>query len=244
VMRDRSTGAEFMLASHELVAEGAGSLWPQFSPDGSRIVYRAYTDTFASYTVSTEGGAPHLLVPTSKLHLASDWSRDGNQIIGECTPLTDGICAADPATGATHALLKDAKGDLLLYPSFSWDQKWVTFMLRRAGRTTIVAAPAHADGSLAEEASWVRISPENDEATRPHFSPDGASIFYAFVRKTIMEVVRQRLDPVTKNPIGPPAKIASAPFSGPGQFIITVSRDRLFFNTDEIRSNIWMTRLE
>ena len=243
VMRERSTGAETVLASHELLSEGNGSLWPQISPDALQVVYRAYAATFGTYIVSIEGGAPGLLAPTTRLNLASDWFPDGRQIIGECRPLSDGICATDPANGATHAILKDNQGGYLLYPSFSWDGKWVTFMLRRAGRTTICTTTVHSDGTLAGEASWVRISPENEKAARPHFSPDGSSIFFALVRKTTMEVVRQKLDSVTKKPMGEPAKIASAPFSGPGQFIISVSRDRLFFNTDEIRSNVWTTRL-
>jgi Tol biopolymer transport system component len=244
VMRDRSTGAESVLASHELVAEGAGSLWPQISPGGTQIVYRAYDTTFATYAISTEGGAPHVLVPTTKLHLGSDWSPDGRRIIGECSPLVEGICATDPSSGATNPLLKDAKGGYLLYPTFSWDGKWVTFMLRRDRGTIVCATPVRADGTLAGETEWVRISPEAEQATRPHFSPDGNSIFYAIARKTAMEVVSQKLDSLTKKPLGQPAKIASAPFSGPGQFIISVSRDRLFFNTDEIRSNIWMARLD
>jgi serine/threonine protein kinase len=244
VARDRASGAESVLAVHELLSEGAGSLWPQISPEGSQIVYRAYADTFGTYAVSTDGGAPRLWIPLSKLGLATDWSADGKTIIGECTPRTEGICAADPASGETRVLLKDAKGGLLLYPSFSWDGKWITFMLRRAGKTVICATPVGSGDTPRPEADWVRISPENDQATRPRFSPDGAGIFYALVRKTTMEIVRQKLDPASKRPMGEPAKIASAPFSGPGQFIIGVTRDRLFFNTDEIRSNIWMTRLE
>jgi Tol biopolymer transport system component len=35
-----------------------------------------------------------------------------------------------------------------------------------------------------------------------------------------------------------------ATHAGYGQNIVTVTRDRVFFNTDEVRSNIWMTRLE
>ena len=185
-----------------------------------------------------------MLVPTTKLHLVSDWSPDGKRVIGECSPMVDGICATDPSSGATNALLKDAKGGYLLYPTFSWDGKWVTFMLRRASGTVVCVTPVRADGTLAGETEWVRISPETEQATRPHFSPDGTSIFYAIARKTVMEVVSQKLDSLTKKPLGQPTKIASAPFSRPGQFIISVSRDRLFFNIDEIRSNIWMTRLD
>ena len=243
VMHDRQTGAETVLATHNLLSEGAGSLWPQISPDGARVVYRAYTDVFGAYIVSAEGGAPRLLAPIKSLNLATDWSPDGKRILGECGT-HNGICQVDPASGAVTMLLKDSGGGLLLYPSYSWDGKWVTFMRRRSGSTVICAAPVHNDGTLAGESDWVRISPENDQATRPRFAPDGASLFYAVVRKPTMELMKQKLDPATKHPMGDPVKVAKAPFSGPGQFLITVTRDRLFYNTDEIRSNIWMTKLE
>ena len=59
-----------------------------------------------------------------------------------------------------------------------------------------------------------------------------------------MELVKRKLDPASKRPVGEPVKVVSLPFSGAGEFMISVTRDRLFFHTDEIRSNIWMTRLE
>jgi len=244
ILRDRVAGTETVLAMHDVVTEGAGSFWPQVSPDGSQVVYRAYTDTWGQYLVSAESGAPRLLATVLKFRLASDWSPDGKRIIGECAPLTEGICELDPASGTVRKLLKDPQGGELLYPSFSWDGKWVAFMRRRSGKTAICATPVRADGTLAGEADWVPISPETEQASRPRFSPEGSSMYYEVVRRPTIELVKQKLDPAGKRPVGGPLKVASLPFSGPGEFMIGVTRDRLFFNTDEIRSNIWMTRLE
>jgi Tol biopolymer transport system component len=265
VFRDRNTGSETILAAHDVVFRG--SLWPQISPDGKRVIYRIalYTSgspritppsstvfsSFASiglriYLISTEGGAPHLLLQglDRGFALASDWRPDGERVIGECALISSGICELDPATGTPHLLLNDPQGGELLYPSFSWDGKWVAFMVRRGGRTGIALTPVRQDGSLAGEAQWVRISPEGVNSSRPRFAPDGSSMYYLIGNGPEESVIRQKLDPITKTRLGEPMKLASVRFSGTGVRLIAVSRDRLFFNTSEVHSNVWSTPIE
>ena len=127
----------------------------------------------------------------------------------------------------------------LLYPSWSWDGGWVAFMKRRAGRTSISATPVR-EGRLGGEESWIDIALSGE---RPRFSPDGASIFYEHAN----ELLRQKLEPATKRPLGEPVSLAQIPsvFSRAAPInLVCVSRDRVFFNTYEVRSNVWMTRLE
>ncbi|MGH9387305.1 MAG: hypothetical protein ACRD2N_23805 [Vicinamibacterales bacterium] len=75
-------------------------------------------------------------------------------------------------------------------------------------------------------------------------------MFYQLIRGNVVTIVRQRLDPVTKRPISDPIPLASVLNVPPSvlniglQYVITVTRDRLFYNTAEIRSNVWMTRIE
>ena len=248
VLRERTTGTETVLAANEVALSGAGSFWPQVSPDGKRVVYRAITSlpggklVSGGYLVSTEGGASRLLV-SQDFTLASDWSPDGTRVIGECSPFSKGICELNPATGKVHGLLKDPHGELL-YPSFSWDGKWVAFMRRRAGRTEIDATPVRDDGSLAGEAEWIRISLEDVNASRPRFAPDGSSLYYLIVRGSSVALIRQKLDPASKKPSGDLVQLTSIPFSGPGVSLISVTRDRVFYNTSEVRSNVWMTNIE
>jgi eukaryotic-like serine/threonine-protein kinase len=252
VMRDRMTGAETVLATHDVFGEGAGSFWPQVSPDGTLIIYRALVPNRPSqYLVSAGGGEARAAVPASTFNLAGDWFPDGRRVIGECAPTElglpgamFGICDLDPATGMVRRLLKAARGDELLSPSLSWDGKWVSFMLRRSGRTVICATPVRPDGTVASEADWIQISPENADASRPRFSPDGTTIYYELKRKGTLILVKQKLDPTTKRTLEQPLQLAQVEISGNVQNIVTVTRDRVFFNTDEIRSNIWVTRLE
>jgi Tol biopolymer transport system component len=243
VLRDRAAGTETVLAAHDVALLGAGSFFPQVSPDGKRVIYRAFTNPPGIYLVSTDGGASHFL-GLRDFGLASDWSPDGTRVIGECNPVSNGICQLDPATDKVRGLLKDPQGGELLYPSFSWDGKWVAFMLRRGGRTVIGVTPVRGDGSLAGEAEWIRISSEDINASRPRFAPDGSSLYYLIARGSSMMLMRQKLDPDSKRPSGDAVQLAPIPFSGAGVSLISVTRDRLFFNTSEVRSNVWMTNIE
>jgi Tol biopolymer transport system component len=202
VLHDRNTRTETVLAAHDVLLSGVGSFWPQISPDGKRVIYRIFTDPRGSphsadafsriagggiYVIPTEGGAPRLLVPglDRGFALASDWRPDGERVIGECGVVSGGICELDPRTGNPHLLLTDPQGGQLLYPSFSWDGKWVVFMLRRGGRTGIAVTPVRQDGSLADEAQWVLISPEGVNSSRPCFAPDGSSIYYLVACRSV-----------------------------------------------------------
>jgi WD40-like Beta Propeller Repeat len=266
VLHDRNTRNETILAAHDVVLSGVGSFWPQISPDGKRVIYRIVTYPHGSprttppsagafslgaiYMIPTEGGAPRVLVPglDRGFALVSDWRPDGERVIGECGLVSGGICELDPRTKNPHLLLSDPQGGQLLYPSFSWDGKWVVFMLRRGGRTGIVVTPVHQDGTLAGEGQWVRISTEGVNGSRPRFAPDGSSIYYLNVDDLIgggaETVIRQKLDPISKKPAGEPMPLASVRFSGPGVSLIAVSRDRIFFNTSEVHSNVWRTPIE
>jgi Tol biopolymer transport system component len=245
VVRDRNRGIETVIAVHQFAIGGIGSLWPQVSPDGTRVIYRAITNPPGHYLVSTGGGPPKFLIAREDFNLASDWFPDGKRVIGECLPITDGICELDPEVGKARGILKDPQGGELLYPSFSWDGTWVAFMRRRAGRTVISVTPVRNDGSLAGEAEWVQISSDTANASRPRFSPDGSAIFYEVVEGSIRVLVKQRVDPVNKRPMGELMRLATVRQPDASIFsIVTVTRDRVFFNTLERHSNLWMTQIE
>jgi Tol biopolymer transport system component len=252
VLRDRGRGTETVLASHSVVREGSGSFWPQVAPDGARVIYRVNVDASANrqYLISSDGGAPRLLAASKAFSLASDWSADGKRVIGECFPVAKGACELFPDTDSAKLLFNDPRGGEVLAPSFSWDGRWVAFMLRRAGRTLIYAASVDEAGSVAGEDRWVRISPEDGDAGRPRFSPDGSSVFYHQIRGSVVRLVRQRIDASTRQPLGDPQPLAAilnipqTVFNIALQYVVTVSKDRVFFNTAEIRSNVWMTKVE
>jgi Tol biopolymer transport system component len=245
VLRDRIGRTETPIAVHEVLMGGVGSLWPQVSPDGSQVVYRAITDTPGHYRVATSGGTPKFVIAATKFGLASDWSGDGRRVIGECAPAADGICEVDLDVGQARVILKDQQGGQLLYPSYSWDGSWVTFMLRRAGQTLISITPVR-NGSLLGESDWVRVSSPTANASRPRFSPDGAAIYYELVEESTRVLVKQKVDPATKQPRGNPVRLATVRQSADLSIIctVTVTNDRVFFNTADTRSNVWARKIE
>jgi Tol biopolymer transport system component len=251
VSRDTATGAETILATHENIFP-VGSIWIQTAPDGSQVTYRVLgPQNSGHYLLSMTGGSPRFLQSIKEFNVASDWFPDGRRILGECTPTSAGLCALDPVTGSVTKLLRDAKGELL-FPSWSWDGKWLTFMRRRARRTVVCVAPVHQDGSFGAEAEWIEISPPDSSSTRPRFGPDGNSIFYLSNEKGVLTLVRQELDPATKHARGPAAQLAPvqvfpstlAYSIGASNSVVGVSSTRVYFNAIDVRSNVWMTSIE
>ena len=109
-----------------------------------------------------------------------------------------------------------------------------------------MATPVRTDGSLADEANWVRISSETVNAARPRFSPDGSAIYYEVVEESIRLLVKQKVDPTTKRPLGEPMQLARVRQADDLSVIcvITVTHDRVFFNTVDTHANVWMTQIE
>jgi Tol biopolymer transport system component len=246
VLQDRARDTETILASHEVRLEGAGSLWPQLSPDGRNVIYRIGTE---EYLIATEGGSPKQLASSSAINLVSDWSPDGTRAIGECSPVTRGICELIPDTDTTRLLLADPSGGQLLAPSFSPDGRWVAFMRRKDGRTRVTITAVSADGTLRGPEAWIAVSQPDGEGGRPRFSPDGAALVYQLTRGSVMTIVRHRLDPATKMPAGEPVTLASVQNIPPSVFniglqnVLAVTKDRVFYNAADIRSNVWSTHI-
>ena len=250
ILRDRASGTETVLASHRVRLEDSGSLWPQISPDARRVIYRTALETTDRYIVSTEGGTTRRLAAASDFNVVSDWAPDGRRVIGECLRVARGICELVLDQGAARPILSDPKGGELLYPSFSWDGGWMTFMLRRGQRTQVMVTPVNANGTPAGSDRWVVVSPDGANGNRSRFSPEGDAIYYHLTRGSVVSLVRQALDPTTKRAIGNPSPLApiqnipQSVFNVGLQNVIAVTRTRIFYNNAETHSNVWATRLE
>jgi hypothetical protein len=250
VLRDRSRHTEVVLDSHTVRLEGGGSFWPQLSPDARHVVYRVNLENESlMYRVSTEGGASRQLAASKVFSLASDWAPDGSHLIGECRPVTRGICRLDLEADQARVLVESARGEQLLYPSYSWDGRWIALMRRRPEETAAMIAPVNDDGSVADSSRWIRVSPEGADAQRPRFTRDGATLFYLLTRGNVTRLVRQSLDPTTKRPSGDPIPLAPVLNIPQGVFnialqnVVSVTEEHVFYNTAELRANVWMTRL-
>jgi hypothetical protein len=123
-------------------------------------------------------------------------------------------------------------------------------MRRQSGRTAIVITSVNDDASLAGNDAWFAISSDDVDGARPRFSPDGSAVFYLQTRGNVMTLVRQAVDVKARKAIGSPVHVANVQnipqsvFNIGLQNVLTVTRDRVFFNTAEVRSNVWMTKIE
>jgi hypothetical protein len=252
VARELASGAETVIASHELNPGGIGSFWTQVSPDASQAVYRMNSGlaNVGHCLVSLTGGAPRCLAMQARFSLASGWRADGKRVLGECE---DGaICEMDPADWSVRQIVHKPAGELLLYPSYSWDGKWMAFMQRGGGTTVIAMAPVRDDGTVAPQSEWVRISPpEVKAAARPRFTSDGKLLFYIRNEGGVQHLVRQPVDLAAGRAGGPPVVFASvqifpawfADSIGSPTSTVEVSKSRVYFNSVELRGNVWTTSL-
>ena len=83
-------------------------------------------------------------------------------------------------------------------------------------------------------------------ATRPRFSPDGSAIYYQVVNESIRVLVKQKIDPATKRPVGEVMRLVRVRQPDDLSVIatVTVTRERVFFNTVEMHGNLWATKIE
>jgi serine/threonine protein kinase len=251
VSRDLLTGAESVIASHDVVP-GPGSFWSALSPDRSQVIYRvpqSMTD-IRQCLLSLGGGSPRCRQTLLRFSLASSWRPDGARILGECE--RGAICEMDPSDFSVRLLVPKPADAELLFPSYSWDGKWMIFMHRSGGITAIVMARVGNDGSLAPQAEWVRVSPPDVKAaSRPRFTEDGKIVFYIRNDGGVQHLVRQRIDPASGRSLAPPIDVAAvqiyagwyADSVGSPSSTVQVSRTRVFFNSVELRGNVWSVPL-
>ena len=251
VVRNLATGSERVFAEHQLLNAFLGSLWPQVSPDGGSIAYRVVGKSGGIYLLTLASGELRRVAPLEQFQLPSDWSPDSRRILGECPPPRFGVCELEAASGKVSTLVIHPK-DELLYPSWSWDGRAITFMRRvPRGVSNIWYAPVNPAGVVAPEAQWVRVSSDALDDTRPRFSADGRSVYFVREGGGVRRLVRQGLDQPLGRRTGPPHVEVEQPVeitamtggSGPYPLVVVTRRGLLFSSTD-LRGNLYSTRVE
>jgi WD40-like Beta Propeller Repeat len=160
------------------------------------------------------------------------------------------IAALDLRTGKERDFLRHP-GMALVHPSFSWDDPWVAFRKLSFPKpwTQILIAPVR-NGSAAGETEWIAMTDGKHVDEKAQWSPDGNTVYFTSTRDDYLCIWAQRLDPVTKHPLGEPFAFEhfhnSAGRTGvflQGLAEISVARDKILINLPEVHSEIWMTLL-
>jgi hypothetical protein len=224
------------------------------TPDGRKVAYNtadsrgvfAYIDV-----VPSGGGVPERLC--DDCGNLWGWSSDGRLIlfVVECQPRLAFVGAVDTVAHMTVDFLKHPRYSLV-QAHLSPDDKWTVVVAQDfgPGRTQILLVPR--TGTVAPpEDEWIAVTDGSSFEDKPRWSPDGRTIYFTSDRDSFRCLWAQRLDPVTRHPVGPPLHVY--PFhtarrsllnTGVLRLEIAVARDKIVFNLGEITGNIWLARLD
>jgi hypothetical protein len=156
---DLSTGSDTVI--DPAAAQARQVAW---SPDGKRIAYDRFTDSYNVYVMNADGSKPRQLTFAPGMQFLEGWTPDSRQVL--VSNLGDGgtmLMLVDVATGATTNLFtvtsKGAAG-----ASISPDGQWITFVDRSFGGMAGGVFLSRLDGSerrpIAQLDYWPALSPQ------------------------------------------------------------------------------------
>ena len=162
------------------------------------------------------------------------------------TTRTLGICAIELSDGKSRgSRVRTVTGDArhILYEArFSPDQRWISVIAVNAadaGVSTIYIMPA-AGGP------WQPVTDGSIYDDKPHWSPDGGTLYFVSHRDGVLNVWGRRIDAATGKPGGAIFQVTS--FNSPRQMIspqlpemqIALTGNRLFLPITDTQSELWM----
>ncbi len=261
LLRDLSTGTDHLLDDKGRVP--GGGYFASISPDGSRVIFERdckegrwphdpESPIPCSFIVGSEDGEPKQVCERCT---ARGFSSDGSVVLlqkyGQTLADEFRVVALDLRTGKERDFLS-YPGMAVAHAFFSWDDRWVAFRkLSFVPMPTaqILIAPVR-NGSVAGEAEWIAVTDGKHGDDKPQFSADGNTLYFTSTRDGYLCIWAQRLDPITKHPLGSP--FAYEHFhNSEGRVAVfhqdssdlSVARDKILINLPQVHSEIWMTQL-
>ena len=237
-------GQETLLAQ----ADEYFRIYPRLSPDGTHLTYqrlRASGQQEETAVLATLDGGEE--TPLGDRFGPTDWSADGQWLLGNCRPSAQGrfeTCLA-PLSAAPHVERRMSvvatHPDLNLFVArFSPDQRWIAIQgVKYGGVSTIYAMPA-AGGAITQ------ITEGTHWDDKPCWGPDGRTIYFVSDRGGFLNVWGLRFDPANGTRVSEPFRVTT--FESPRQMVfprlaplqLRVTADRLFLNLTELSGSIWI----
>jgi Tol biopolymer transport system component len=243
LLLDLSTGKETTLVS--LPPSRVNTLLnlvPGITVDGEQVAYSFVENgaEAAAVMTATGGGARTVCSPCQ----FRSWGYVGQRVIvSEYGPqsLTG---ALDIAGGELQPLLP--AGTYPNAPKTSWDDRWLTFYIPKAGKTRVWIAPIRS-GSPPTESEMIPITDGSTWDSNPNFSPNGSLLYFYSQRDGARCIWAQRLDPRSKRPVGAAFAVyhlhsarRSPAYARVGQAGMSVARNRIVFVMPERLGNVWL----
>jgi DNA-binding winged helix-turn-helix (wHTH) protein/Tol biopolymer transport system component len=263
VLRNLTTGTEHLLDDKDLLRNG--DVVTSISPDGSKVLFQRECKE-ASYRYvpdkplpcgfmvsAASGEAERICLRCTPRGFSSDGSLVLLQKYDPTDANKDRIVALDLRTKTEHEFLSLPHA-ALYHPFFSWDDHWVIFKKVPSSNlpeppSQILIAPVR-HGTPGAEAEWIEVTDGQHSDDKPQFSADGNTAYFTSTRDGYLCVWAQKLDPVTKHPLGSPFAYEhfhnSAGHDGSNNQIasdMSVARDKILINLPEIHPAIWMTQM-
>jgi Tol biopolymer transport system component len=230
---------------------------PRWSADGTHLAYlrrrasaKGHSLDAAVAVFAVDRRQERLLTrPGTDALVPSDWSTDGRTLLGGCPQGASrrvGTCLLDvresDQPNATLRVLAADPGRNFYEQRFSPDQRWISFIsvsATDAGVSTVCIMPA-AGGP------WRAVTDGRAYDDKPHWAPDGRTIYFVSPRDGALNVWGRRFDTTRGTPVGVPFQVTT--FSGPRQMIsaslaqmqIALTADRLFLPITETQSEVWI----
>jgi dipeptidyl aminopeptidase/acylaminoacyl peptidase len=213
-----------------LVATAEEIMAPRWSHDGTALAFRRLStldgrehrqkESAIVLVSSTDGRERLLTTPGTRLLTPSDWSPDGQTIVGGCeqggTALISlclfPVSSAPRAQEQMRVIAMDPERNLH-QGTFAPNQRWIAFIATSVtGLSTIyVMAP--------EGGPWTAITEGTFWDDKPRWSPDGHTLYFVSNRSGFLNVWGRRFIPETGKPSGEPFVVTS--FDGPKRGLST-----------------------
>ena len=231
-VRDLTTGRE------RQVTHG-GAVDATLSHDGSRLAYSTMESGRRSvWIVNIDGGPRSLLC--ADCSIPDDWAPDGKHLLLE-KEVQSRLAIYDVSTGQEKELTAHPTWNLHR-AHFSPDSQWVAFHTTTNSPNVRQIYVTRAD-RLTAPAEWVRVI--SDHGCHASWSPDGSFLYHFSNRDGAFCPWVQRIDPATKQPLGPPRAVlhlhnprlrAAAGTAASND----VQAGYLYLTATEATGNIWM----
>lgn len=210
------------------------------SPDGSRIAFsRNEGGAHSLAIVNAQGGPASPLC--ADCSIPADWSPDGTHLlVGRGRPSR--LTLYDVSTGQLADLTAHATWNLH-QAHFSPDGQWVAFHTTNSPNVRQTYTTRAVPGTSTVPREWVPVV--IDHGCHPSWSADGSLLYHFSFRDGAFCPWVQRVDPVTKRPIGPPRAVLHLHNprlrAATGAAATNVVRGGyLYITATEATGNIWM----